>query len=346
MNESETNHFSCSFLTINLDKTREVLITNVVACVLNTLLSLMTCFGNSIVVYAIHKSSYLHSPSVVLLCCLAVSDLLVGAICQPFFVAYKVAELVNNFSAFCPLKIIQYMSGWITGGVSFLTLALIAIDRLLMLKFHLRYNSIVTLPRVVEAVLAVWFVCIAGATSKFYFQSIWIALPSTVLLVTCLVTALCAWKIFHIARKHQRQINSQNIHALRKPDTVNILKCKKSAVTVLFLYGLFLIFYLPLFATMVVNAFVGYTREVKIAYNFVSTAIYINSFLNPLVYCWRMREIRQAVKAILSKKTPVFCKKRSEWSSNDGNSLNKRRPKGYAGVRILRSPLRSTMLVN
>lgn len=320
MNKSETHNLSCFFLAINLDKAKEVLVTNVVICVLNSLFSLITCFGNSLVLHAIRKSSHLHSPSFVLLCCLAISDLLVGAICQPFFVAYKVAELVNNFSAYCPLKMISSMSGWITGSVSFLTLALIAIDRFLVLKLHLRYNSIVTLPRVAKAVLAVWFVCIAGATSKFYIQSIWIAFPLTVLLLTCLVTALCACKIFCIARRHQRQINNQNVAALRKPHTVNILKCKKSAVTVLFVYGLFLIFYLPLFATMVVNRFVGYTREVKLAYNFVSTAIFINSFLNPLVYCWRMREIRQAVKAILRKKTLVLCKKRSEWSSNDGNA--------------------------
>ena len=50
---------------------------------------------------------------------------------------------------------------------------------------------------------------------------------------------------------------------------------------------------------MLVEAFTGYTKAVKIAYDYVTTAVFINSFLNPLVYCWRMREIRRAVMNLI-----------------------------------------------
>ena len=54
-------------------------------------------------------------------------------------------------------------------------------------------------------------------------------------------------------------------------------------MTVLFVYGLFMLFYLPFFVTMLVDSFTGYVPEVKIAYKYAGTVVFINSFLNPLV---------------------------------------------------------------
>ena len=109
-------------------------------------------------------------------------------------------------------------------------------------------------------------------------------------------------KIFQIVRRHQRQINDQNMAALSlQTNTVNVLKCKKSAVTVLYIYGLLLIFYLPFGVTTLVETFIGYTRSVKIAFDYAKTAVLINSLLNPLVCCWRIREIRRVVKNVLRR---------------------------------------------
>ena len=35
-----------------------------------------------------------------------------------------------------------------------------------------------------------------------------------------------------------------------------------------------------------------------------STLVYLNSSLNPFLYCWRITEVRQAVKATIKK---VYC---------------------------------------
>jgi len=114
-----------------------------------------------------------------------------------------------------------------------------------------------------------------------------------------LVTLMSTLKIFQIVRRHQRQISQQ--HQNVQSNTVDVLKCRKSAVTVLYVYGLFVIFYLPLCATMVVETLTGYTLRVKVAYDYAATAVFINSFLNPLVYCMRIGEIRRAVKNLLKR---------------------------------------------
>ena len=300
MNETRK---TCFYLNINLDKTEEVFITNILTCIFNSVFSLITCAGNFIILHAIRKDQDLHSPCFILLCCLAFSDLLVGAICQPFLVAYKIAELVDNFPTYCVLGIIQNVSGFITSGVSLLTLAAVSIDRLLAVTLHLRYSVIVTVPRVFQTAFSLWIFSITVVILKFWVKTAhWNFLPLVILFLTLLVTTFSTSKIFQIVRRHQRQINDQNMAALSlQTNTVNVLKCKKSAVTVLYIYGLLLIFYLPFGLTMVIEAFIGYTRSLKIAFDYTKTAVYINSFLNPLVYCWRIRDIRRAVKNTLRR---------------------------------------------
>ena len=295
---NKTNNLSCFFfhnVDMNLDKTEEEF--SIPTCVLNSVFSLLTCVGNFIILHAIRRASDLHSPSLILLCFLAVSDFLVSAICQPSFVAYKTAGLVDNFSVYCTSRVIEFISGYLTSGVSWLFLAAVSIDRLLALTLHLRYSAIVTIPRVFQASLAVWIFSITFVVLKFWLSyENWIFLPLVIFLVTLILITWSTFKIFQIVRRHQRQIQSQTMAATSRNNTVNVLKCKKSAVTVLYVYGLFLLFYLPFCVTMIVNSLMGYTKWVKIAYDYASTAVFVNSCLSPLVYCWRMKEVRRAVK--------------------------------------------------
>ena len=275
MNET---HNTCFYLDITFDTTQEVFITNILISIFNSVFSLITCAGNFIVLHAIRKHQDLHSPCFIPLCCLAFSDLLVGAICQPFLVAHKIAELLDNFPTYCTLRIIHNLSGYITSGVSLFVLAAVSIDRLLALTLHLRYSLIVTIPRVFQTAFSLWIFSTAVVILKFWMKtSDWNFLLFIILFLTLFLIAFSTSKIFQIVRRHQRQINDQNMAALSlQTNTLNVLKCKKSAVTVLYVYGLLIIFYLPFGLTMLVEAFIGYTRSVTIAYDYTKTAVFIN----------------------------------------------------------------------
>ena len=289
---------SCFFLDVNLERTKHTFVASIITCILNALFALLTATGNFIILYVIWKKQELHSPSFILLFCLAVSDFIVGVICQPFFVAEHIAELVNNLNAYCALRIIQSISNYTTTGLSLAILSGISIDRLLALTLHLRYNTMVTVPRVIACVIVVWITSYVVVIARFWLSE-WIILPVVILLLTFLVTAISTLKIFQIVRRHQRQISEQ-IQGVQI-NTINVLKCRKSSATVLYVYGLLLLFYIPLLVTIFVHNLTGYTTGVKIAYDYVTTAVFINSFLNPLMYCWRIGEIRRAVKNTLRR---------------------------------------------
>ena len=207
-----TTDLTCFFSgPVHWQKTREDITASVTSCVLSSIFALTAVLGNGIIMFVIWKTRELHSPSFTLLFCLAVSDFLVGMVGQPSFVVFKIAELKENFSAYCNSRIARFLCGWITVGVSSLTLSGVCIDRLLALTLHLRYKSIVTVQRTFILVTAVWVLWSLWTISKFWIENKWHIVSATLALVPILVTAFCTFQIFKIARKHQRQVDQQNL---------------------------------------------------------------------------------------------------------------------------------------
>ena len=240
LNVSETN-LTCFFLDVFWQHSSGSITVSVVLCVFTSLFAYTAVMANGATMLVIWKIRELHSPSFTLMFCLAFSDFLVGLLGQPLFVAFKSAELLGKFDAYCKLRLSQFFIGWITGSLSFVILSGVSIDRLLSLKLHLRYTATITVPRV-QTLVASMLVSLSILTVlKLWLKDNWIIIPAAIFSVTSLVTAVSTFQIFQIARKHQRQIFQQN-QTMGQPfcRTVDVLKCKKSAVTVLYVYGLML----------------------------------------------------------------------------------------------------------
>ncbi|CAH3197224.1 unnamed protein product [Porites evermanni] len=302
LNKTETTCFGFYFITgVTSDNTGELFVTNILTCILNVLFSIITCVGNSTILLAIKNTRDLHSPSYVLLGCLAFSDLLVGLICQPLFVGVKIAEFERSFTVYCWLRMLQSRSGWTTAGVSFFTVAAVSYPPVIALHLHLLYSAFVTVSRVLQATLVIWILSlILNVVLRFWMTAKWFFILLVIFVVVFLVLTVSTVKIFQMVRRYRRKIERQT-EAVSHPQsmTVNILKCRKSAVTVLYIYGLFMICYVPFFGTLITDMLHRYTIKIQLAYDFSGTVIFVNSFINPVVYCWRIREIKKAVKNIL-----------------------------------------------
>ena len=85
----------------------------------------------------------------------------------------------------------------------------------------------------------------------------------------------------------------------------NITRYKRSVRSMLYLYAAFAFCYLPPFCVLVVMQVRGTDRTTHIVRFLGSTLILMNSSLNPLLYCWRIREIRRMVRRTIRN---VFCK--------------------------------------
>ncbi|CAH3185915.1 unnamed protein product [Porites lobata] len=116
-------------------------------------------FGSYLVIRAFHKFHSLRTASNVILVSLSTADGLL-AIPLIFGIVQMSLRLLNGSDAECssgPLGKITFISSFFLISVIILHLALISVERLIAVKFALRYHTIVTNPRALIVALAMWF---------------------------------------------------------------------------------------------------------------------------------------------------------------------------------------------
>ncbi|XP_001642036.2 trace amine-associated receptor 7f [Nematostella vectensis] len=303
-------------------------ITTIVTCVVNSLFAVTATLTNAVILGIIVKDETLHSPANLLIACLAASDLVIGSVTQPCYVAYKTGELLGVTRVSCVFRMIHWVFGWICTGVSMLTITAIAVERFLALHLHLRYPVIVTTSRILKVIATFWIACIAIISSLFALNSdrYWTFLPAPILLINIIVTIVAYWEIFRVLQRHRNQIRDQMALQVFSEDNasnasgvtckesssitsrgsakgLNFKHYRKSAVTAVYVSLLLLLCYVPFFCAMITRVVVGYDTRVKVAYECAATLVYMNSTINPALYWRRIPDIRRAVRKFLRR----FC---------------------------------------
>lgn len=265
----------------------------IVNAILNVPFSIIATLTNTLVIISIWRSHSLRTPANMLLIGLALSDLGVGVIVQPFFIAYLFSFAKKGAANLtCISTAALTITAAFLSCVSFGTVTAISLERYLSLRLHLRYDDIITTTRVRRFLAVLWllggispiiWVLFAPSYKSYYFVT-GIAL--------CLVISTVAYvKIYRIARSHLKQIESRN--AAKVSD--NLRHRKKSAYNMFLVYCVLLCCYLPYSICLAVGNITGYTKWNWIAINSALTIVNINSCINPLIYCYRMREIRRGI---------------------------------------------------
>ncbi|CAH3136881.1 unnamed protein product, partial [Porites lobata] len=138
---------------LNLARYRKALI---FVSVLNIFLSITAFLGNTLILVALHKRTSLNKPSKLLLRNLAVTDLCVGIIAEPLFVAYLMSVVTERWDICYYINDASQITGTILCSVSLFTSTAISVDRLLALILGLRYRHIVTMRKAHVSVFFMW----------------------------------------------------------------------------------------------------------------------------------------------------------------------------------------------
>ena len=275
-------------------------------CVLNAFFALTAVVLNSVTIHAIRKTSSASLPKNlrVLLLNLAFSDLSVGLVVQPFYIV-KLTFLFGSQEGdnLQKMKTLTLVMGNTFTSASILGVLALIVDRFLAVYLHLRYQEIVTPKRVVSILILSWL--ISTIVSLFliaqeYRNFLWIF--RKVFFATCLTTiALLQCKIYSIVRRHRFQIRAQQVQGSiqTEDETRATFERQKSSVRgAFYIYLLLLACYLPkIFTEFALLNFEG--RILRIFYHYTLTLLFVNSCLNPLIYCWKLRHIRRTIRMIL-----------------------------------------------
>ena len=275
---------------------------------INAVSSVATIIGNVLIITALRKIplTQVHAVFKMFIFNLALADLGVGIIVQPLFISTVLATLSGCANAARILRVMFYLSNFYLPNMSLVLLTAIAIDRFLALHFPLRYRNLVKVKNIIASLSFIWLWTLAS-TSLIVYDSTMYNISANCALALCLSTiTFCYLKIYLTLKRHDKTVRGfvaplQAIQANCETETVrtatrfNILRYRRSVYNMMYVYFAFVLCYLPFFCILIVIHVRGIERATKLSRILGVTLIFINSSVNPFLYCWKIREIRRVV---------------------------------------------------
>lgn len=264
-----------------------------VTTVVNATLMLVAVGGNALILMTIWKNASLRTPSYILLGVLAITDLCTGFITLPAYVIMRVSGVTKNLRIFCVTHSVAQNAGLFFSSITVANIAFMAVERLL----HMTRRSIVTKRGVIvtNGIMSLFPLFIV-VVSHFYNRTAWmVALSLDFVSIT--VTSVAYRKLFQLINHHRKQIAVKWVIHKLTPTAVNEVKYKKSVFTILYIMGVFLFSYLPY---VICAAVIYITKDVRestlTVLDICTTVLFASSSMNPFLYYWRMKDIREGVK--------------------------------------------------
>ena len=269
-------------------------------CIVNTFLSFTAIMLNIATIHAIRKTSSLPKTLKALLLSLAVSDLGVGLCVQPFYTSLLIKWLQHNIPSCITYKVFALFATLLSAA-SFFGVVAVGVDRFLAIHLHLRYQELVTHKRVLAVTIFTW-----GLSAFVSLTSLWVSLATRALFlgitatVGFLLTMVVYIRIYVAVRRHKNHMQVLQVRQVTQTDEMaNFAGIIKTAVGVFYLYLVFLFCYLPYFISFAALKIFGPSDVLRRLYFFSCTLVYLNSSLNPVIYCWKVKHIRHAIMDIL-----------------------------------------------
>ena len=281
-------------------------------CVVNSFSSYTAIMLNCVTIHAIRRTPSLPQTLKILLLNLAVSDLGVGLVLQPCYVASGVMKLLG-YTGNDPLYKATYyvydFSSTIFAVVSFLCIVTLSLDRFLTINCCLRYTHLTTRTRVVGIVVAIWLASIILSLTvvwiPWYTVLLIFAIMGSIFEITSTILNLM---IYRAAKAHLNQLQSLELttshpapNASSGGEMANVARVRKFAKLSMCLYLAFVVCYLPYTCMTWIVGLAGKqstTLQFQVM-NFTETLVYLNSSINPLIYCLTSRSLRVTIKNMI-----------------------------------------------
>ena len=189
--------------------------------------------------------------------------------------------------------------------MSLFTLAAISVDRVLALLLGLRYRQVVTLKRIYLTVTFSWVVSTICSTMYFWapHKTLWFTyiVPSL-----CLVTLIVSHAKIVVTLRHNQVQTQGHVNQGQPIQTVpfNMARYRKTVASALWVQLVIVICYLPESIVGVLVLRRRLSQAIFAVTLFTGTLVFLNSSLNPILHCWKIREVRQAIKVTVRE---CFC---------------------------------------
>ena len=259
---------------------------------------------NLLVMIAVKTKARLKTNSNITLCCLAFTDVLVGIIAQPVFTAVTILIMQGETSnEHCTLQRLSKILVKSLCGASFCQLALISVERYLAIKHSFTYINRVTRARILCLSSLTWISTVVQACIPFVItnENILLTVKYFRFPFLMVIIVFCQIAVYRESRRHEKQIAEHQVSVEARDKFLKERKALKLTTTVLFIL---LLCYLPsiIVQILIQTSIITCVKTAHIAYFTTSFVAILNSLINPVIYCVRIRQFRIAFIEILLRK--------------------------------------------
>ena len=115
----------------------------------------------------------------------------------------------------------------------------------------------------------------------------------------CIITATSlSAKLYLTIRRHINQIQVPQVAQNDQGESVQ--RKRKSAMASLYVYLVFIVCYLPDICVLIIDASISEPRnDLQHLQFYTVTLLFLNSTINPLIYCWKMKRIQHTIVGAL-----------------------------------------------
>uniref|UniRef100_A0A3B5BJV8 G-protein coupled receptors family 1 profile domain-containing protein n=1 Tax=Stegastes partitus TaxID=144197 RepID=A0A3B5BJV8_9TELE len=268
-----------------------------------TSLTLITVFGNLLVIISIAYFKQLHTPTNYLILSLAVLDLIIGAVIFPLNMTYTSSTCLAHITLQCLIRnTIDFMASL----MSILNLCCIAVDRYYAVCHPLLYKTKITLNSAVTMTLSCWGSSVLGGLLYFglgitndscydlCFKLLLILSGFTFYIPTAVLLCIYA-RIFVVAQKQARSIQN----AASQFGATDRKMENKATKTLAIVLGIYILCWAPLLVSYPLNDLSRFVLNLIEPFNWFALC---NSMFNPFIYAFFYRWFRSAIRMIISGK--------------------------------------------
>lgn len=284
-----------------------------------TLIITFGCIGNLLVILAVFKSENLRSVPDFFISSLAISDVIVCLLYLPLTILYYNNITYRASEEGYPFRVVRSFLGYCSLVASVNNIFAVTVDRVIAIRFPLKYPSVVTLKTALSAIISVWIIALMfGAVHAREIISRFVALGYnfTLMLITMIMYAY----IFSIARRQENRVQTLSLPPRpQRRAMVRQKSEKKAAKTIFAIVGIYALCWLPLLLLpLIVNPSKNPVLFKK-CFPWVQMISICNSALNPYVYCVRSHKYRREFKKLLRIKMSEGNNHSSCDPNNEGN---------------------------
>ena len=274
------------------------------------ILILPTVALNLLVIYAVKKHRSLQTTAHLLLANLAASDFFIGLLFQPCKIASTI--LLLNCTSLCWLFATVFQLGYYLATVSFLTLTQVSIDRYVALSYPFLYQRLTTLNTTLRiATITTWTVplltvIISIVAGRMRIPSILFTILAPLSIMISFVAQVCTIRAVRKVRKQDAalsvSIKNNNTSHIRRKNYVREKANRAAGVILLATVGC----YTPHAVLTMIRTLRNDILAFQGIYDWTKTLVIFNSTLNPIIYCWILKEMRTRILRMVFRSRPNF----------------------------------------